>query len=94
MSETLYKYKKIKYAYDSLRRNYEDIFSEDELKEIFDDDQVFIKYKKSVIRNIVIFSVLWIVVIIVAVITIESISTTPFINPILDTLIDSFAGIF
>lgn len=94
LSETLYKYKKIKYAYDSLRRNYEDIFSEDELKEIFDDNQVFIKYKKSVIRNIVIFSVLWIVVIIVAVITIESISTTPFITPILGSLIELFAEMF
>ncbi len=92
--ETIYKYKKTKYSYDSLRRNYEDIFSEEELKEIFDDDQVFKKCKKTVIRNIVFFSVLWIAVIFVAIITIENISTSPYISQIIDYLIDSIVSVF
>lgn len=94
LSETIYKYRKTKYAYDSLRRNYEDIFSEEEIKEIFDDDQLFNKSKKSVICNIVIFSMLWIAVIIVAVIIIENISTSPFIIPKFNSIIETFVEMF
>ena len=89
LSETIYKYKKTKYAYDSLRRNYEDVFSEEEIKEIFDDDQLFNKSKKSVKRGIVIFSLLWITSVIVAIIIIENVSTSQFITPLFKSIAET-----
>lgn len=88
--ETIYKYEKTNNAYNLLRRNYEDIFSEEELNEIFNNDEVFKKCKKIVIRNIVIFSALWILFFVVAVIVIENISTNPFVSK----FIRYIAGLF
>lgn len=74
--ETNYKIKKMELGYEKLKENYEDIFDETELQDIFKNDSFehdIIKEIKK-IRNATV--VLWIILIILGIIVIEIISSS------------------
>lgn len=77
--------KRIRKSYDSLRDNYVGVFSPEEIREIFDEDKFYIDCKKQVKRNIVLFSIIWITVIIIAFTAIELTSSNPIIHPFFDS---------
>lgn len=77
--------KRIRKSYDSLRNNYVGVFSPEEMRDIFDEDKFYIDSKKQVKRNIVLFSIIWITVIIIAFTAIELTSSNPIIRPFLDS---------
>ena len=58
--EVNYKYRKIKNLYNSLKVNYEDVFSEEEIKAIFDDNRYLIESIKSFKIKIILSSIIWI----------------------------------
>lgn len=84
--ETIYKYNKIKVSYLSLRNNYKDIFIEEELNNIFENNNLFTNLKKSIINNSILLSIIWVLFIIIAIVIIEIISTSPFIYPTIQKL--------
>ncbi|MGX8709800.1 MAG: hypothetical protein ACQGTM_06070 [bacterium] len=81
--ETIYKFKKNKAAYEALKKNYSDVFSAEEIDQLFGKDGLYNKSKKSVKIGICIYSILWVVFVIIAVIIVEKISENPFILPMI-----------
>lgn len=78
--ETNYKIKKIQLGYTKLKENYEDVFDVAELQEIFKEDSfenTTIKEIK-IQRNIAI--AVWIILIVIGIIVVESISSSPTIE--------------
>lgn len=78
--QTISNYKKIKNNYLSLQKNYEGVFSLEEMNDIFDQDNIFVINKKIVIRNIILFSIIWIAFIVVSFVIIESMSTNLIVS--------------
>lgn len=86
--ETIYNYKKHREAYYALKKNYQDIFQKNELERLFDNDNVFNKSHKAVLKGIIIYSIIWLLFFIISFIVIESISDYPFVSPIIESIKD------
>jgi hypothetical protein len=81
--EAIYKFNKNKIAYKTLKKNYSDVFSAEEIDQIFDKDGLYNKSKKSVKIGICIYSILWVVFVTIAVIIVDKISDDTFVLPII-----------
>ncbi len=81
--ETNYRIKKVYSSYDDMKENYKHILSDDDIKEIFNDDSSFINMKAEIKRKRIIFSILWILLIIITLIILE-------LNSDFTTIIDQF----
>ena len=73
--ETLFKIKKSQYAYFCIKDNYKGVLSEAEITEAFDNDKLLNETKKSVINGIAIWSIIWGIILISAVLIIECLTT-------------------
>ena len=69
--ETNYKLKKIGFSYEEIKNNYKDVFSDLEIKEMFQDDRLYKETKKTIIIGIVIWSIIWGIILLSCVIVIE-----------------------
>lgn len=69
--EVRYKLKKTKQAYYALKRNYEDILSEAEIKEAFGKDKLLVDTENSTKKGIILWSAIWGVLLIATIIIIE-----------------------
>ena len=67
----IYKRQKIKFSYDSLRENYKDLLSEEELIEVFDHNGLYKKCLSTMAKSMVISSIVWIGILIILWIVIE-----------------------
>ena len=76
-------FKRIQKSYSSLKKNYEGVFSPDEIDDIFNNDNLYLDSEKLVKRNMKIFSAIWVIFIIIAFLTIEFTSPNPIIRPLL-----------
>lgn len=75
--EIYYQRRKMKESYFYLKKNYEDIFSTEELNEIFGNDKMFNDAQNSVKKGIITFSIFWSVFIAVAFFIVEELSVAP-----------------
>lgn len=73
--ETLFKIKKSQYAYFCIKDNYKGVLSKAEITEAFDNDKLLNETKKSVINGIAIWSIIWGIMLISAVLIIECLTT-------------------
>ncbi len=73
--ETRFKIKKSQYAYFCIKDNYKGVLSAVEIEEAFDDDKLLNETKKCVIKGIAIWSIIWGITLISAVIIIECLTT-------------------
>lgn len=95
--EIRYKVKKIRDSYNALKNNYSSVLTEDDLERAFKNDQLMTEMEKEINKGIRRYSCLWGLFIIFSLIAIETISTEPFISPILQQLfviIKNFFSIF
>lgn len=69
--ETCFKFKKTKDSYIHLKENYQDILSSEELKEVFENDHLLNKVKKSVRNGTVFWSLMWGGLLLIAIACIE-----------------------
>lgn len=92
--ETKYKLKKTKDSYEALKANYDSVLSQDELLEVFNNDQLINDTVRSVNRGIWGYAVLWIVFLFLLLIILECISSSPIIKPHVFQLLDSVQKIF
>lgn len=79
--ETNYKLKKTKDSYSALKENYDSVLSEDELKEVFNDDKLINDTVKSVNRGKWAYAVVWGVFLLLLLVILESISSNPILKP-------------
>ena len=73
--ETRFKIKKSQHAYFCLKDNYSGVLSVAEITEAFDNDKLLNETKKSVVRGIAIWSIIWGLILIIAVLVIECLTT-------------------
>ena len=73
--ETIYQLKKVQNGYEKLKKNYEDVLSDLEIKEAFQEDKLFIETKKSAKRGLVVWSVVWGVILLLCIFVIEFLTT-------------------
>lgn len=73
--ETHYKLKKTKQGYEDLKRNYEDVLSDPEIKEAFKDDKLLNDTKKSVKKGMIWWTLAWGGLLLIAIIIIEVFTT-------------------
>ena len=77
--ETNYKVKTIKKTYLQLKENYSDILSQDDIAEVYKDDELFNGTKKEIKTKTVLFSVIWISILIGIFFVVEYLTTTPIL---------------
>lgn len=75
--QSRYEIQKVYDSYEQLKRNYNGILTEDDLLEIFGNDEVMRKMKKTISRSEKLYLVIWIVFLVAALIVIEMISASP-----------------
>lgn len=74
-AETRYKLKKTKQGYEDLKRNYEDVLSDTEIKEAFKDDKLLNDTEKSVKKGMIGWTLAWGGLLLTAIIIIEVFTT-------------------
>ena len=77
--ETNYKVKTIQKAYLQLKENYSEILSKDDILEIYKDDGLFKNTKKEIRNKIILFSVMWILLLICVFFVVDYLTTTPIV---------------
>lgn len=77
--ETNYKVKTIKKTYLQLKENYSDILSQDDIAEVYKNDELFNGTKKEIKTKTVLFSVIWISILIGIFFVVEYLTTTPIL---------------
>lgn len=77
-----YETKKVYESYEQLKDVYKDILTEQDLSEIFDDKMIK-KMKRSIKKSKIIYSILWIIFLLICLYFVEKISVDPFIKSLI-----------
>lgn len=88
--ETKYKFKKAKDSYYALKENYGSVLSEIDLEEIFKNDLLIQKVKKTVNRGILVYTLIWIAFLILSLCIIEYLSSSPVIKSCFQHLLETY----
>lgn len=72
--EANYKLKKAKHAYGELKNNYKEVLSEPEINEAFGDDKLLKDAESSVKNGIIAWSIVWGMLLVIAIIIIEALT--------------------
>lgn len=73
--ETRYKLRKTKQGYIELKKNYEDVLSEAEIRDAFSNDKILNDTEKSSKRGMIVWSVVWATLLVLTVVVIEVLTT-------------------
>ena len=87
--ESRYKLRKLENSYYQLKNNYQDLLSEVDLKESFNDDELIKNTVCSVKCGIWIYSILWFTLLMVMLFILEKISSSPIIIPWIINIVSS-----
>lgn len=86
--QSRYEIKKVYDSYEQLKLNYKEILTEDDLLEIFGDDEMLKEMKKTISKSKKIYLGIWIIFLIGAFVVVESVSVSPMYQNILSGLQD------
>lgn len=84
--QSRYEIKKVWDSYEQLKLNYKDILTDEDLSEIFGNDEMLEKMKRSIRKSEKIYLSLWIIFLLGSIIVVESLSVCPVYPNILKTL--------
>lgn len=84
--ETYYRFSSYKKNYDDLKESYRDILDEQDIVTIFKNDKEYLKNKKNVKKITVIFSILWITLVIIAFISMVLNYNSEYVKKVIDIL--------
>lgn len=76
--QSQYQMKKVYNSYEQIKKNYNEILTEEDLAEIFENDKMMKEMKKSIKKSEKIYLAIWIIFLLVSLIILECVSTEPF----------------
>lgn len=82
--QSRYEIQKVYDSYNQLKQNYKEILTEEDLHEIFGNDEMMLKMKKTISKSEKIYMGMWILFLISALIVVECLSSSPNIQFIID----------
>lgn len=82
--QSRYEIQKVYDSYNQLKQNYKEILTEEDLHEIFGNDEMMLKMKKTISKSEKIYMGMWILFLIGALIVVECLSSSPNIQFIID----------
>jgi len=82
--QSRYEIQKVYDSYNQLKQNYKEILTEEDLHEIFGDDEMLFKVKKTISKSEKIYMGMWILFLISVLIVVECLSSSPNIQFIID----------
>lgn len=82
--QSCYEIQKVYDSYNQLKQNYNEILTEDDLHEIFGNDEILITMKKTISKSKKIYLGIWILFLIGALIVVEYLSSSPNTQYIID----------
>ena len=85
--QSKYQMKKVYDSYDELKNSYNQILTDDDIKECFKNDQVIMDMKKTVKRSQTIYLVIWSCFLIILLFVLELITDNPIIIPCLQRIL-------
>ncbi len=84
--QSRYEIKKVYDSYELLKLNYKDILTEDDLEEIFCNDEILAEMKKTIRRSEKIYLSIWIAFLIGAFAVVEIVSISPTYQSLFDVI--------
>lgn len=84
--QSRYEIKKVYDSYELLKLNYKDILTEDDLIEIFDNDEILDEMKKTISKSEKIYLSIWIAFLIGAFVVVEIVSISPTYQSLFDII--------
>lgn len=82
--QSRYEINKVYASYEQLKDNYKDILTDDDIQEIFKDDEILNQMKKTINKSEKIYLGIWVVSLIIILVIIENVSVSPTYQTILD----------
>lgn len=82
--QSRYEIQKVYDSYNQLKQNYKEILTEEDLHEIFGNDEMMLKMKKTISKSEKIYMGMWILFLISALIVVECLSSSPNIQLIIN----------
>lgn len=87
--QSQFQMKKVYESYNGLKKAYEHILTDDDIKECFQNDQMIIGMKKTISKSRILYSTLWICFLVMMFIIIELISDQPIVTQLIEGLLKS-----
>ena len=85
--QSKYQMKKVYNSYDELKKSYNQILTEDDINECFQNDRIILNMKETVDKTQKRYLIIWLCFLVILLICLEAMSDDPIIYPLLITLI-------
>ena len=92
--QSQYQMKKVYDSYEELKKSYDHILTDDDIKESFQDDKIIMNMKSTISKSQKLYLVIWVFFLIILLVCLESISANPIIFPFIGTVVNGIKSIF
>ena len=89
-----YQVRKVYDSYEELKKNYDDILTQEDIKEIFKNDETIKKMKKTINKSRWIYVIIWGLFLVLLLVIIEVLSTHPIIFPLIKKIFKGISVFF
>ena len=86
--------KKVYDSYEELKKSYDHILTDDDIKESFQDDKIIMNMKSTISKSQKLYLLIWVCFLIILLVCLESISANPIIFPFIGTVVNGIKSIF
>lgn len=92
--QSQYQMKKVYDSYEELKKSYDHILTDDDIKESFQDDKIIMNMKSTISKSQKLYLLTWVCFLIILLVCLESISANPIIFPFIGTVVNGIKSIF
>ena len=86
--QSQYQMKKVYDSYEELKKSYDQILTDDDIKESFQDDKIIMDMKKTVSKSQKMYLSIWVCFLVILLVCLEFISDNPIIFPFIETFVN------
>ena len=91
--QSQYQMKKVYDSYEELKKSYDQILTDDDIKESFQDDKIIMDMKKTVSKSQKMYLSIWICFLVILLVCLERISDNPIIFPFIGKVVNGVKSV-
>ena len=85
--------KKVYDSYEELKKSYDQILTDDDIKESFQDDKIIMNMKKTVSKSQKMYLLIWVCFLVILLVCLEFISDNPIVFPFIETFVNGVRSV-
>lgn len=91
--QSQYQMKKVYDSYEELKKSYDQILTDDDIKESFQNDKIIMNMKKTVSKSQKMYLLIWVCFLVILLVCLEFISDNPIVFPFIETFVNGVRSV-